>query len=167
MGVTGSGKTTAGEALSEEWGWPYHDGDDFHPAANVEKMRSGTPLTDEDRRPWLEALHRKAEQVLAAGEGAIIGCSALKESYREILRGYLTRVAFVWLDLTRDALEDRLAARRGHFMPASLLDSQLAALEPPEDAIRVDGDGEVGAVVKRITAAVTAWQRNDGPPPPV
>ncbi len=167
MGVSGSGKTTTGEALAARWGWPYHDGDDFHPPANVEKMRGGTPLTDADRRPWLEALHRKAEEVLAAGEGAIIGCSALKQTYRDVLRGYLTRVVFVWLDVPRDELEDRMEHRRDHFMPPSLLDSQLAALEVPEDAVRVDGDGPVDEVVDRVARAVVAWQRNDMPPPPV
>ncbi len=167
MGVSGSGKTTTGEALAARWGWPYYDGDDFHPPENVEKMRGGTPLTDADRRPWLEALHRKAEEVLAAGGGAIIGCSALKQTYRDILRGYCTRIVFVWLDVPRDELEERMTQRRDHFMPPSLLDSQLAALEVPEDAIRVDGDGPVDEVVDRVARAVTAWQRNDMPPPPV
>jgi gluconokinase len=167
MGVTASGKTTAGTALAERWGWPYLDGNDFHPHANVAKMQSGTPLTDDDRRPWLEALHRKAEEVLAAGEGAIIGCSALKASYRATLRGYLTRVAFVWLDVPRETLEARMANRQGHFMPPSLLDSQLATLETPTDALRVDGTGDVDTVVRRIAEAVTLWQRNDMPPPPV
>lgn len=167
MGVTGSGKSTTGEGLAARWGWPYHDGDDFHPPENVEKMRGGTPLTDADRRPWLEALHRKAEAVLAAGEGAIIGCSALKQSYRDILRGYLTRIVFVWLDVPRDELAERVSERRGHFMPPSLLDRQLATLEPPDDAVRVNGDGTPDEVVARVAAAVTAWQRNDVPPPPV
>jgi gluconokinase len=167
MGVTASGKMTAGEALAARWGWPYVDGNDVHPPANVAKMRSGTPLTDADRRPWLEALHRMAEDVLAAGDGAIIGCSALKASYRAILRGYLTRVAFVWLDVPRAELEARMAARQNHFMPPALLDSQLATLETPSDALRVDGTGEVDAVVRRIAEAVTTWQRNDVPPPPI
>lgn len=167
MGVTASGKTTAGEALASRWAWPYFDGNDFHPPANLSKMQSGTPLTDADRRPWLDALHRKAEDVLAAGDGAIIGCSALKASYRDILRGYLTRVVFVWLDVPRAELEARMAARRGHFMPPSLLDSQLSTLEAPGDAVRVDGTGAPADVVRRIAEAVTAWQRNDIPPPPV
>jgi len=167
MGVTGSGKSTAGQALAERWGWPYYDGDDFHPVENVEKMRGGTPLTDADRRPWLEALHRKAEDVLAAGGGAIIGCSALKQHYRDILRGYLTRLVFVWLDVPRGELEGRMAARMGHFMPASLLDSQLDTLEPPEDAVRVQAYGPVDEVVARITRGVHAWLEHDAPPPPV
>lgn len=167
MGVTASGKTTAGEALASRWGWPYYDGDDFHPPDNLSKMQGGTPLSDAARRPWLEALHRRAEDVLAAGEGAIIGCSALKASYRDLLRGYLTRVVFVWLDVPRAELEARVTARRGHFMPPTLLDSQLTTLETPGDAVRVDGTGAPEEVVKRIAEAVTAWQRNDVPPPPV
>jgi carbohydrate kinase (thermoresistant glucokinase family) len=143
MGVTASGKTTAGEALAARWGWPHVDGNDVHPPANVAKMRSGTPLTDADRRPWLEALHRMAEDVLAAGDGAIIGCSALKASDRAILRGYLTRVVFVSLD------------------------GELATLDTPSDAVRVDATGEVDAIVRRIAEAVTTWQRNDEPPPPI
>lgn len=155
MGVTGSGKTTLGLALGEAWRWPYRDADDYHPPENVEKMRTGVPLTDDDREPWLLALHALAAETLAEGGGVIIGCSALKAAYRRRLRGSLERVVFVWLDLPADILQQRLRARQGHFMPASLLASQLATLEPPRRALRVNGDQPVPALVAEITSLVS------------
>ena len=158
MGVTGSGKSTFGTALGEAWGWPYHDADDYHPPANVKKMRAGTPLTDADREPWLKALHEAAAQAVRADEGIIIGCSALKVSYRQVLRGDLECVVFLWLDVPREVLQRRMDTRRGHFMPASLLASQIATLERPKHAIRLDGDQPVNALVEEATARVKAWQ---------
>ena len=160
MGVTGSGKTTLGEALGLAWSWPYHDADAYHPPANVAKMRAGTPLTDDDRVPWLIALHDCAQQTVERGDGAVIGCSALKASYRAILRGSLAPVAFVWLDVPREALQARMDARRGHFMPASLLDSQLHTLEAPVHAFHIDGDQPVEDLVREVTTRLIAWQES-------
>ena len=161
MGVTGSGKSTFGTALGEAWGWPYHDADDYHPASNVEKMRAGTPLTDEDRLPWLTALHDAAGLAVHEGRGIILGCSALKESYRQVLRGELTQVVFLWLDVPEEVLEARMDARQGHFMPASLLASQLATLERPTEALRLEGHQPVEVLVEQATALVVEWQQAD------
>lgn len=129
MGVSGSGKTTVGEALSARFGWPLLEGDQFHPKANIDKMSSGTPLADEDRWPWLDAI---ATAMREAPDGVIVTCSSLRRIYRDRLRDKAGRpVIFVYLNGSRDTLAARLAARKGHFMPASLLDSQLATLEPP------------------------------------
>jgi gluconokinase len=138
MGVTGSGKTTVGEELASELGWTFHDADDFHPPANKAKMHAGIPLTDEDRWPWLRAIRRAIESALAEGRGAVVACSALKASYRAALAGGLAGVRFVLLDGPRDLLADRLASRKGHFMNPELLDSQIATLERPSDALVVD-----------------------------
>ena len=162
MGVTGSGKSTLGDALAQAWGWSYHDADDYHPLANVEKMRAGTPLTDDDRAPWLAALHAAAAQAIDEGRGIILGCSALKESYREILRGGRDRIAFLWLDVPEGVLQARMDARKGHFMPASLLASQIATLERPTQALRLEGNQPVDALVEQGTALVVAWQRQFG-----
>jgi carbohydrate kinase (thermoresistant glucokinase family) len=135
MGVTGSGKSTVGPLLAQRLNWPFQDGDDLHPPANVAKMAAGHPLTDEDRRPWLA----RVRDWIAAHDHGVITCSALKRAYRDVLRD--EHVAFVQLSGTREQLTARLAARQGHFMPAALLDSQLADLEPPETderAITVD-----------------------------
>lgn len=148
MGVAGCGKSSVGAALSAAMGLPYRDGDDLHPAANVEKMSRGEPLTDADRWPWLE-------QVAAALTGpGIIGCSALKRAYRDVIRqGAGGPVTFVHLSGSRAVIERRMQARTGHFMPPSLLDSQFAALEPPgpeESAVTVDIDQPLNAVVAEI-----------------
>ena len=131
MGVTGSGKSTVGGALAARLGWDLGEGDDLHPAANVAKMAAGHPLTDDDRRPWLQRVRGWIDEHVAAGRPGVITCSALKRSYRDVLRE--PHVVFVHLHGTRDELAARLATRRGHFMPAALLDSQLADLEPPGD----------------------------------
>jgi gluconokinase len=131
MGVSGCGKSTIGAELSCLSRIPYSDGDDLHPSANVEKMRSGLPLDDADRLPWLEECGRSVAQ---ARSGLILGCSSLKLSYRDTLRknAFPVQPIFVYLEGNREALLQRLQKREGHYMPASLLDSQLAALEPPE-----------------------------------
>ena len=130
MGVSGSGKTTVGAALAQRLRVPFADADDFHPQANIDKMSAGIPLDDDDRRPWLESIARW----LADHEttGGVIGCSALKRSYRDILRSGSARTTFLHLHGDRDVLATRVAARPAHFMPAALIDSQFATLEPLE-----------------------------------
>ncbi len=130
-GVSGSGKSTIGGLLAGRLGWAFEDGDALHPAANIAKMRAGIPLTDEDRWPWLRAVGEWMDARIAAGESAVAGCSALKRAYRDLLRQGRPQVRLVLLDASRELLAARLAARHGHFFRASLLDSQLAALEPP------------------------------------
>lgn len=135
MGVSGSGKTTVGRMLAARLAWPFAEGDDFHPPANIDKMASGHPLTDEDRWPWLAAIGRWIDERIEAAEDGVVTCSALKRSYRDVLRR--PEVAFVHLTGDRAAIAERVAARHGHFMPAALLDSQLATLEPPDADERV------------------------------
>src|SRR5688572_29482689 len=135
MGVSGSGKTTIGLQLSEVTGIPFFDADDFHPAANKEKMKSGHPLTDEDRKDWLERINELAREQ-SMSSGAIIACSALKEKYRETLAdGINVPVHWVFLQGSFELVQERLKARKDHFMPASLLQSQFETLEPPHHAI--------------------------------
>lgn len=149
MGVAGCGKSSVGAALAEHLGLRYRDGDDLHPLANVEKMRAGTPLTDEDRWPWLDLV----AQNLRADAPLIVGCSALKRSYRDrIAAGAGGPVTFVHLAGSRAVIEARMAARQGHYMPVSLLDSQFAALEPPsaQEAIIVNIDQPLADIVTAI-----------------
>lgn len=129
MGVAGSGKTTVAELLADHLKVPYAEADDFHPPANIAKMSAGHPLTDEDRWPWLRAIAQWIKKH-AAHDGGVVTCSALKRSYRDLLREGSTQVWFVHLTGTRALLADRIGHRKGHFMPAALLDSQLADLEP-------------------------------------
>ena len=150
MGVAGSGKTTIGRRLAEALGWQFREGDDLHPPANLQKMAAGAPLTDADRLPWLAELRRLIERCLAAGDDAVIACSALKASYREILAGGLDGVRFVHLAGSPELIRERLAHRPGHFMKAGMLDSQLADLEPPEDALTVDVAGSPEEIVAEI-----------------
>ena len=131
MGVSGSGKTTIASAIADRLHWDLQEGDDLHPESNVDKMARGTPLTDDDRWPWLDRVAGWIDEHLDAGRSGVVTCSALKRSYRDVLRR--DAVHFVYLDAGRDELEKRVMHRRGHYMPASLLDSQLATLEPPED----------------------------------
>jgi gluconokinase len=149
MGVTGSGKTTVGTALAAALDWPYFDADDFHPPSNVAKMAGGVPLTDADRAPWLAALRARIEEVQARGGDAVFGCSALKAAYRETLADDDGDVRFVHLHGSRALLAERLRHRVGHFMDPDLLDSQLATLEPPNDAVVID-------IALPIEAQVTA-----------
>lgn len=137
MGVSGCGKSSVGEALARHLRIPYRDGDDLHPAANVEKMRAGIPLTDEDRWPWLDRVARDLHDAAPL----IIGCSALRRAYRDRIRaGAGGTATFLHLAGSRDLIATRMAARQGHYMPTSLLDSQFAALEPPgaDEALTVD-----------------------------
>lgn len=143
-GVSGCGKTTVGRALAETLGVPFLDADDFHPPENIEKMRSGQPLDDADRAPWLEALG----EALAGHDSVVLACSALKRIYRDRLRERAGPIRFVVLEVPREELEKRLRAR-AHFMPPELLDSQLADLEMEDDVDRVDGMGSVAEVEER------------------
>jgi gluconokinase len=154
MGVSGSGKTTVGVPLAQALGGEFVEGDDYHPPANVAKMRQGIPLDDADRRPWLETLSAEIGRWLSAGRTVVLACSALKRSYRAILRGERPGVRFVHLTGSAPLIRARLAGRRGHYMPASLLDSQLAALEEPLDAIVVAVDRPPAEIVAGILTAL-------------
>lgn len=131
FGVSGSGKTTVGKLLARELGWQFLEADDFHPAANIEKMRSGRPLTDEDRWPWLNCLRKQIEQLLSARENAVLACSALKCAYRDRLR-VSDEVKFVFLRGDYALIEKQLRSRRRHFMNPDLLQSQFDDLEEPQ-----------------------------------
>lgn len=153
MGVSGSGKSTIGEKLAGRLGWTFEDGDRFHPPGNVAKMSAGHPLTDEDRWPWLQAIADEVDRICRDGKRAVIACSALKRAYRDILVHGRDDVRIVFLDGTQDLIAARLAARKGHFMPPGLLDSQFRALEPPtgnENPITVSIDAPVEAIVDDI-----------------
>ena len=142
MGVSGSGKTTIGKILAEKLGWTFLEGDDFHPPANVAKMRAGTPLTDADRAPWLAALRERVDAACARGENIVLACSALKHAYRDYLEKHEPEcVHYVYLHGSEELIRQRLAARKGHFMNPGLLHSQFETLEPPTDALRVDVSG--------------------------
>lgn len=131
MGITGSGKSTVGAMLAHTLGVDFVEGDDYHPPENVQHMASGIPLTDGDRAGWLRALAIRIREASDAGTGLVVTCSALKRSYRDVLRAAAPDLRFVFLKGPRELISDRLAGRRGHFMPATLLDSQLATLEDP------------------------------------
>lgn len=135
MGVSGSGKTTIGELLQEQLGWPFHDGDAFHPARNVAKMRSGLPLTDEDRQPWLAAMRHFLDQTLKDGTRAILATSALKAAYRSQLLVDDPRLLWIYLKGSYEEVLPRIAARTGHYMKAGMLKSQFDTLEVPSDGI--------------------------------
>jgi carbohydrate kinase (thermoresistant glucokinase family) len=137
MGVAGAGKTTVGKLLASQVAWPFADGDDYHPPANLEKMRNGIPLTDSDRAPWLEILRSLIAGWLAEGKSAVLACSALKNDYRERLK-LGSEVRFVYLKGDPLLLQARLRARHGHYMTARMLESQLTALEEPDCALVVD-----------------------------
>ncbi|MBR1266703.1 gluconokinase [Bradyrhizobium sp. AUGA SZCCT0222] len=132
MGVSGSGKSTIADRLAARLGWRYEDADKFHPPANVAKMSAGQPLTDDDRWPWLQAIADEIDRLSAAGQRAVVACSALKRSYRDILVHGRDDIRVVFLNGTQDLIADRLAARKGHFMPPGLLASQFRTLEPPK-----------------------------------
>jgi gluconokinase len=150
MGVSGVGKTTLGERLAKRLGWPFIDADDYHPAANVAKMAAGIALEDEDRWPWLEALNRR----LREERDAVVACSALKQSYRERLLAGVADARVVFLQGSRSLIAARLAQRKHRYMPAALLDSQFATLEPPSEAINIDVAGEPAACFEAIARAI-------------
>jgi gluconokinase len=151
MGVSGAGKTTIGKLLASTLGWEFADADDYHSATNIEKMRSGIPLTDADRAPWLEKLRDLIASWIGEGKNAVLACSALKQEYRDFLR-IGPEVCIVYLQATPEVLRQRLRARRGHFMTEALLTSQLDTLEEPKDAVVIDADGDPEEVVAKILA---------------
>jgi gluconokinase len=151
MGVSGAGKTTLGERLAKRLAWPFIDADDYHPAANVAKMAAGIALDDDDRWPWLDALNRR----LREERDAVVACSALKASYRERLLAGIVDARVVFLHGAQTLIAARLAERKHRYMPASLLESQFAALEPPPQAITIDVAGEPAACVEAIARAIS------------
>ena len=153
MGVSGSGKTVVGQALATDFGWPFFDADDFHPEANVAKMAAGTPLTDADRWPWLDRLVAEMKAIEERGANAVLACSALRQAYRDRIRR-AGDVRYVHLSGDHDTIAARLAARKNHYMPPTLLASQLATLEAPTDAIVVDVRDAVPVQVAKIRAAL-------------
>lgn len=159
MGVSGTGKTTIGRLVAEALDVPFVEGDDLHPPANVETMAAGVPLSDADRGPWLRLVAAAMTEHAEAGRGTVVACSALRRAYRDVLRGAQGRVRFVHLAVPDEELGRRMAGRRGHFMPASLLESQLATLEPlgaDEDGLRLpvhrDPAQTAAAVVEALGA---------------
>jgi len=154
FGVSGAGKTTVGKLLARELGWRFIEADDFHPAANIEKMRSGHPLTDKDRWPWLEQLRQQIERSFSAGENAVLACSALKRAYRDRLR-VSDEVKFVFLSGDYALVEKQLRSRHGHFMNAALLQSQFDDLEEPkadENVLTIELGRTPEEIVERIEA---------------
>ncbi|MDZ7363539.1 MAG: gluconokinase [candidate division KSB1 bacterium] len=151
MGVSGAGKTVIGRLLAEALGWPFYDGDDFHPEANIKKMRSGIPLDDDDRDLWLATLRRLIEQQLQNGANAILACSALKQRYRDRLQqGRPEEIRFVYLKGEFALIQQRLQERRDHFMNPNLLQSQFETLEEPEGVLTVDVMQEPTVIVDLI-----------------
>jgi gluconokinase len=164
MGVSGSGKSLVGEAVAADLGLVFVEGDALHPTANIEKMSMGIPLTDDDRFPWLDKIGGEIAASLARSEGIVVSCSALKRIYRDRLRSFADgRLLFIYLRGTEEVLTPRMAARKGHFMPTSLLKSQLATLEDPSresDVITVDisgGKDEVAAdAIRKVRAKISS-----------
>lgn len=157
MGVSGVGKTTVGRCLADRLGWQFQEGDQLHPRENVAKMQSGQPLTDADRAPWLAAVAAAIDRWRDGGERAVITCSALKRAYRRQIIGERSDVRLVYLEGSRELIAKRLAERQHHFMPAVLLDSQFATLDPPgpdENPITVGIDRPVSDIVNRIVGAL-------------
>jgi gluconokinase len=149
MGVAGAGKTTVGKSLASQFGWDFADADDYHSATNIEKMRNGIPLTDADRAPWLAALRTLVSNWIATGKNAVLACSALKRTYRDQLR-VGPEVCLVYLRVAPEVLRQRLRARHGHYMTEAMLESQLATLEEPDDALVIDADRAPEVIVAEI-----------------
>jgi gluconokinase len=150
MGVSGSGKTTLARGISDRMGWEFQEGDDLHPRANVEKMAAGTPLTDEDRWPWLEAIGRWIDEHADRGDSAVVTCSALRRVYRDLLSDGRPGVRFLHVTADPELIRRRVEERRGHYMPPSLLPSQLKTLEPlapDEPGVTVSAEGEPSEVL--------------------
>lgn len=159
MGISGSGKSTIGSGLAQRLGVPFVDGDDLHPQSNVDKMAAGHPLDDDDRRPWLEKV---GAWLLAHPDGGVIACSALKRTYRDLLRAMAPEVTFVHLEGSRELIEERHSGREGHFMPHSMLSSQLATLEPlrpDETGVSLDIADPPEVIIEAAAAALAAPTR--------
>jgi len=152
MGVTGSGKTTVGRLFAEQMGWHFADADDFHPAANIEKMSRGVPLDDADRQPWLSALRRVIDAWAAQGQNAVLACSALKQGYRRMLT--TPEVRFAYLKTDAKLAAERVRARHGHFAGEAILAGQFADLEEPRDAIVLDAQHNPAELVRELRAAL-------------
>jgi gluconokinase len=167
MGVSGSGKSAVAARLAERLNWAYEDGDRFHPPSNVAKMSAGQPLTDEDRWPWLQAIADEIDRVCRSGGHAVIACSALKRAYRDMLVHGRSDVRIVFLSGTQALIADRLARRKGHFMPPGLLDSQFKTLEPPagdENPVTVSIDASVESIVEDVVRQLkTSRADRNGP----
>jgi gluconokinase len=161
MGVTGSGKTTIGELLAQRTGAIFADADDYHPAANKQKMAAGHPLNDDDRQPWLETLNQLMRGWYEAAQGGVLACSALKQKYRDTLASGMPHegLTFVWLDTPKEIIAERLAARHHEFMNPNLLQSQFDTLEPPADALRIVNDRAPEQVVETILEKLPATQK--------
>jgi len=154
MGVSGVGKSTIGPALAAALGWPCLDADDYHPPENVAKMAAGTPLTDADRAPWLKKINQELGKLQVQGKSAVLCCSALKDSYRKALGAGIEDFRVVYLHGTPELIRRRIEGRKHRYMPASLLDSQLATLEPPAGAIELNVAHSVEHNVAQATAAL-------------
>jgi gluconokinase len=163
-GVAGTGKTTVGALIAGSRHWRFADADSFHSATNVAKMRAGLPLTDSDRAPWLDAIGTWMDQRIASGESAVVACSALKRSYRDRLLSGRPEARIVFLDASPEELHDRIATRPGHFFPAKLLTSQLAALEPPapdEHVLMVHTSPDPNVTADRVLSTLTPARGTD------
>jgi gluconokinase len=166
MGVSGSGKSTVAAELVSRLGWPFAEGDEFHPPANVEKMRAGTPLDDDDRWPWLRRLADWIGEHEAAGTSVVVTCSALKRSYRDLLRDGHPSVWFAHVTADAELIRGRVEQRQGHYMPPSLLDSQLATLQPlqpDEPGAEISGAGAAAEVAEHLLGALSS-ERDPSPP---
>ncbi|KFI46854.1 gluconokinase [Bifidobacterium bohemicum] len=164
MGVAGCGKTTVAEAVRDQLGYVMAEGDDFHSQANVDKMSHGIPLTDEDRWPWLASINTWMADHDAKGESTVVSCSALKKSYRDVLRKQIN-VFFVHLSGSQELIGERLAKRKGHYMPSSLLPSQFADLEPLQDGetgVEVSVNGSPEEVERRVLAGIKQYCAEQG-----
>lgn len=160
MGVSGCGKSTVGALIANRLAIPFVDADSLHPLANIEKMAAGTPLTDDDRRPWLARVGEVLADAGRTGDGVVVACSALRRSYRDAISAVEPRVLFVHLSGTKEVLASRLQGRSGHFMPGSLLDSQLATLEPlqpDERGVVIDIDAPVADIVASAVAGIATF----------
>jgi carbohydrate kinase (thermoresistant glucokinase family) len=155
MGVSGCGKSSVGKMLSGQTGWPIYDGDDFHPKANLDKMAQGIPLNDEDRQPWLETLHHLILLSLREGNSLIVACSALKKSYRDILRkGLADKIVFVYLKGSFSLIYTRMQQRDDHYMKAEMLRSQFEALQEPQNAIEIKISKSVSEITQEIINSI-------------
>jgi gluconokinase len=150
MGVSGCGKTTVGRLLAQRLDWPFFDADDLHSAENIEKMRRAIPLTDDDRASWLDTLANLLKTQLAAGQSMVLACSALRQVYREHIRGGQNSVYFIYLKGNYELILKRLQQRRGHYMPPAMLSSQFATLEEPEDALTIEINDSPAQITDQI-----------------